>query len=403
MKIMRMVAFAVSRRTLPDRKFRPICQWAVGSIFEGGIWNRRVLVSLILLCSLGWAADNPFKLASKCKAGEQRSCQKLAEIATTDKDVNQREIATMEITDQAVLAQIAKNNSDSRVRTVAVRRLTDQGLLAALARTDTNPRVRKSAISKLTDQSVLADVVETDKDPTVAAVAAEQLTDQTVLIGVAKSHPDTRVREAAISNPNLTDQAVLAEIAQADSHWWLRVAAVARLNDRKILTQIAGTDPAGLGPEMRDFFPQVIREAQIRLLALAIPRGQLEQGAVLVALDTGLAIQVDHTASEFPVPVAPGKHSVSIRSGKPFKGIVCSPGCLSGCADCFLGNAVLRITSEGFSEDFSFTAQKGALYIVSVEERKAPRTSLGIPDPTGASYVLVFESRGEHKHGHRDW
>ena len=82
---------------------------------------RRVLLPLILLSSLGWAADDPFKLARQCKAGEQKSCQKLAAIATTDKMAGHRAVATMQISDQAVLAQIAKNDTDGRVRTAAVR------------------------------------------------------------------------------------------------------------------------------------------------------------------------------------------------------------------------------------------------------------------------------------------
>lgn len=390
--------------------------------------NRRILAALILLCSLGWSSDfqkrsiELRKLGEKCQAGEQKSCQKLAEIAVADPSVAARLAAVRAIADQAVFAQIVKSDSNGRVREAAASRLKDQGLLATVAATDADagvrvaaveklndesaiaqrakndpdPQVRVAAVKQLHDQSVLAQVAKNDKDPAVGAAAVEVLTDQALLMEIARDNPNPRMREAAVRNPYLLDAATFAAVAQTDPTWFLRLEAVTRLDDQAILNKVIETDLAGLPPEVRTDFPLVIREARIRRLALVAPREQFEQGAVLASLDSDLAIQVDGTPSRFPVPVAEGRHSVTIMPARQINSVECTPACLGGCQACFEGNAQLRIGSSGISASFSFQAEKGALYIVSIEERKGPRTLAGFADPTRTSYVLVFESRGTH-------
>ena len=132
--------------------------------------------------------DKVAKLVEECRAGKDRSCQSLAEVAKHDKDEAVRKAAIEAIPDQAVLAEIAKNDRSYGNFTAAIGRLTDQSLLAEIARTG-NEYVRQLAVGKLTDQAVLAEIAKKDGGELVRQSAVFRLTDPTLLAGIARTDP----------------------------------------------------------------------------------------------------------------------------------------------------------------------------------------------------------------------
>ncbi len=64
--------------------------------------------------------------------------------------------------------------------------------------------------------------------------------DPAVLAGIARTHPDARVRAAAIGK--ISDAAVLADLARSEKEPALRKAAVDRLDDEALLDRVARED-----------------------------------------------------------------------------------------------------------------------------------------------------------------
>ncbi len=179
--------------------------------------NRRAVV--IGLAAAMWmlpgtmrAADfrEVTNLSSRCRAGNDKACAKLAKLAQQDKDATIRQSAAGAITDQALLAQIALQDENDAVRSAAARNLRDQEMLAKVAAGSSDPEVRNIVVPWLTDQQVLAKLAVGDSDATVRAAAVKNVSDQALLASIASAATDTAVQHDAFAR--LTDPSVLARI-----------------------------------------------------------------------------------------------------------------------------------------------------------------------------------------------
>ena len=81
---------------------------------------------------------------------------------------------------------------------------------------------------------------KTDEYISVRLAAVERLTDQRVLVDVAKNDEYSSFRRAAVER--LTDQRVLADVAKNDEDWHVRQDAVKRLTDQRMLGNVAKND-----------------------------------------------------------------------------------------------------------------------------------------------------------------
>jgi hypothetical protein len=79
--------------------------------------------------------------ASKCSAGDVKSCGKLAVIAKTDKGVFAQQAAILKITDQTVLLDIFKTDPHWIPRCAALGRIADQSIRVAAARNSSSKEV----------------------------------------------------------------------------------------------------------------------------------------------------------------------------------------------------------------------------------------------------------------------
>lgn len=149
-------------------------------------------------------------LSSRCKAGNDKACSKLANIAEQDKDAGVRLAAVGGLTDQAALAQIALQDENAGVRSAAARNLTDQKMLANVASRSSDTEVRRIVVPLLGDQQVLAKLAAGDSDAVVRAAAVENVSDQAPLAAIASEATDPAVRHAALAK--ITDKSVLARI-----------------------------------------------------------------------------------------------------------------------------------------------------------------------------------------------
>ncbi len=158
--------------------------------------------------------------------------------------------------DPSVLLRVVEGDGDEELREEATRRLTDQGTLARLATSSGSAGVRAMAASKLTDQRLLGEIASRDGNPAVYGTALRGIKDQAILAEVVRRRPDERILEQAAREA--TDQAILARIATTAKEWLTRSIAVVRLEDRRVLEQIAANDAV----------PMVQEAAQKRLVDL---------------------------------------------------------------------------------------------------------------------------------------
>jgi len=189
-----------------------------------------------------WQSDNKKKAL---KAVEKEISQiKLAEIAKNAPLFDVRKAAVDKLIDQILLSEIViKNKGYHNMAVEAVKKLTDQSLLVDVAISCTNTPVLMEAVKKLTDQKTLTDFAQNSINIFPRVVAIDKLSDQTL----AQKLFDDIIKEPISSSMRielvriLTNQSMLAKLAQ-DLDWQVRVAAVEKLTDQKIITEFAKWD-----------------------------------------------------------------------------------------------------------------------------------------------------------------
>jgi hypothetical protein len=177
------------------------------------------------------AAVDVENLAKECLKGQQKSCNRLVTVATTDADWRTRMAAVYKVQDQSVVANIAKGDADDGVRMAAVERLEDQAKLAEIVKGDSSYRVRREAVRRLSDQKLCAEVAATDDEAIVRRAAFERLTDQALLTTLARTSLKADVFETAISR--LTAPGSIAAVASTAADPSARATAAARLMEMR--------------------------------------------------------------------------------------------------------------------------------------------------------------------------
>ena len=96
------------------------------------------------------------------KEQEKHVQEYLEHIATKDRTLQMRYMATERLTNQEVLAKIATEDEDCDVRATATKRITDQETLIKIAMDDRNYSVRRVAEMRITDQETLIKIATED-------------------------------------------------------------------------------------------------------------------------------------------------------------------------------------------------------------------------------------------------
>ena len=196
----------------------------------------------------------------------------LEQVPGTDANYKCRAAIIGRLTDQATLTRIARSDPEWSARSAAVRRLTDPATIAEIATKDPVDNVRQSAMwnknllsdpeflaratfdtalgeevrclivrDGLSDPRVLSRVAEESKSPKIRckAIYNPHFDDPALLTGLAREDRSADVRRAAVSSANLEAPALMAQIALEDSDMGVRCAAIPRVQDVKVLEQIA--------------------------------------------------------------------------------------------------------------------------------------------------------------------
>ena len=107
-----------------------------------------------------------------------------------------------------------------------------------------NERKALGAVAKETDQGKLTEIAKTAKIIAVRIAAVEKLTDMPTLADIAKSDDYTSVTQSAEERQKMlveeiSDQSILKGIVMSNNEWYVRVAAVKKIEDKSILADIA--------------------------------------------------------------------------------------------------------------------------------------------------------------------
>lgn len=305
------------------------------------------------------------KYARECRGGKQDSCRRLTQIALTEKDIDVREAAIRQISDQATLANIARrvtvlafdpntrrvwiDPNEKRIALAAVETLTDESRLHELALQVTSEVLSRAAMGRLS-QPALREIVLTygeysqvsrqaleflDEDELVTLMTSAKFEgDRKSVLARIQSEPAlATVASSSVSDyakaaaERLTDQTLLRQVAQT-ARWGLaaivaveklddqlvvrelaldprapgRLAAIARLDDQETLTRIA--------LESRDresrarAVSRLTDQVLLRQLALESPDPESRVRAVSRLTDQALLRQLAFESGERPVRLA---------------------------------------------------------------------------------------------------
>jgi hypothetical protein len=160
----------------------------------------------------------------------------------------------------SLLPQLARGDPDARVRLAAARRLVDPGVAQAMAHDDADAATRAAAHALWLD--ILSGRLPGVPPPNERLRLLRGQDDAVCIEHVARHGAEAELRAAALARVGRV--AVLAERAVADPDPVLRSAALERIDDERVLAQIA--------ERTRKSDKQVTRLARTRLEALRIAR-----------------------------------------------------------------------------------------------------------------------------------
>ena len=199
----------------------------------------------------------------------------LEKIASEDADYRVQLAALSKITNQDRLLRIAlsanlESSQDypagNTIRGVAFRKITDQAALEKYAlETERMPLTKESAsdwshsqlrrrsiVERSTNQVVLSMMATNDADAAVRKIAISKLTNEALLSKIALDETKSGVRQVtigsewevrvtALQNRYLRDQTVLLAIAEKETNRAVRLAAIAKTRDHRLLEKLAET------------------------------------------------------------------------------------------------------------------------------------------------------------------
>ncbi len=165
----------------------------------------------------------------------------LTKIAMETEDGGIGKQAAGAVEDGEKLIRICREAGMGPVRAAAVERIHDGETLKTAA-SDPYWGVREAALAKMSDPGILAHAALTDPDSSArgTAVRNPNLTDPEVLAEVAMNDCEPIVAESAVDGGKLTDPALLAKIALESRNVMARKAAVNRIDDPRVLAEVAG-------------------------------------------------------------------------------------------------------------------------------------------------------------------
>jgi len=134
-------------------------------------------------------------------------------------------------TDQDVLASIARNDVDARVRRIAVQRLDDPVVLAELSKNDQDKQVRQKA------RLLLLDLAATNSDLDSCVVALGGLREPRDLAAIAKTADYKQIRLAALKR--LDDARLICNVASKALDASVRLDALSKLSEPLRLRDVA--------------------------------------------------------------------------------------------------------------------------------------------------------------------
>lgn len=137
----------------------------------------------------------------------------------------------------------------------------DPAKLAGIARSHPDPRLRAAAVAKIGDPVVLAEVARKDADPAIRKAAIERVSDKAALAVIAQNDTDEGVRAAAAERRDLVrfvrpghpEHAGWASRAPGS---WIRLRAELKVGEQSattdVLRTVTGVAPSGVSMEQRD-------------------------------------------------------------------------------------------------------------------------------------------------------
>jgi len=252
------------------------------------------------------------KLANQCNQGDQKSCQKLAEIAIECKDVEVSVAAAQLLSNQSLLADVAKSARYVDVITAAAKQITDQALLTELAKNrEGNAYLRVAVTVNLTDKNlaheVLVDVAKKgfplDLYRKVVDQIKSQITNQSELADLVIEASDEGVRTAALAK--LTDQEQLVNIANNSKYSDDAIASLQKLTDENHRKEVAKDSKLFIVRAMASHD----KNAKVEILSTAGKKGYIE---IMISPEDGgksMRLHIQNMLyEEIIVAINPGKN-----------------------------------------------------------------------------------------------
>ena len=159
------------------------------------------------------------------------------------------------ISDDNTIRDLAKNDFYADIRKLAIRKINDNCLLYEIALNDSKKTVKREAIIQMDDEDLLIKLkreikynyyylspIIRERITDIHMEMAKSSTDESVLINLALNDSDSYVRYYAVKNPHLNNPDVLELIIFNDSNNLVRREAISKINDEKVLIEVAQND-----------------------------------------------------------------------------------------------------------------------------------------------------------------
>lgn len=160
-----------------------------------------------------------------------------------------RRDACSRIRNEEALEYLALNDKDIEVNAEAIKHITNRKFLEDTLDNTAYEELQKYILmNPLIDDNVRLKYINTDDSQKVEINdirynAARSLSDEKLIADIAlNTNIDSKLRRAAINNPNFNNQEILRKIAVEDEDKDIRIDAIWKIRDKKILSYIAEHD-----------------------------------------------------------------------------------------------------------------------------------------------------------------
>ena len=136
--------------------------------------------------------------------------------------------------------------------------LKDKKVLKSIVLKDYHTKVRRAALENPNfeeDEDFYCALALWDCKDVIRGIAASRISNEPILKQLALNEDSAFIRHYAVDNPNLTDQETLIHIALNDRHYGIRKDACLKINDADVLRQVI----------KKDYHSWVVKAAKERL------------------------------------------------------------------------------------------------------------------------------------------